>query len=128
VAPKKLSQLELRVMEVLWTRGPSSVREVQEQLPEATRPAYTTVQTLMYRLEGKKAVRRSGKSGNALIFEPTVSKISDQRHLIDQLLGLLGGKAQPLVAYLIDTGKLTLDDVHEAEQRLLELSRKTDEP
>jgi BlaI family penicillinase repressor len=124
VATQKLARLELKIMDVLWARGACSVREVQEQLPDA---AYTTVQTTLYRLEAKKAVRRTRKVGNAHIFEAVVSEATAQRSLIDDLLGLLGGRAQPLMAHLIDSGKLSLEDVREAERRLLALD-KTDKP
>jgi len=121
MAPR-LTKLELRIMDALWTRGPSSVREIQEALPEKDRPAYTTVQTMVYRLEAKKAVRRVKKVGNALIFEPSISRTTAQRRLIDDLLSLFG--TQPVVAHLIDTGKLTLKDVQEAERALRKLERK----
>jgi len=124
VAHAKLSRLELQIMEALWTCGPSAVREVQERFPEDTRPAYTTVQTMLYRLEAKKVVRRVKKIGNAHIFEATVSRASAQRRLIDDFLGLFGGRAQPVMAHLIQTGKLTLDDVREAERLLKELEQK----
>jgi len=124
VAQAKLSRLELQIMEALWTHGPSAVREVQEQFPEETRPAYTTVQTMLYRLEVKKVVRRVKKIGNAHIFEACVSRSSAQRRLIDDFLGLFGGRAQPVMAHLIQTGKLTLDDVREAERLLKQLEDK----
>ncbi len=121
MASTKLTKLELQIMEALWTCGPCAVREVQEQFPEASRPAYTTVQTVMYRLEGKKAARRTRKIGNAHIFEAAISRASVQRRLIDDFLGLFGGRAQPVMTHLIETGKLTLDDVREAERLLLAL-------
>ena len=124
MAPSRLTRLELQIMDALWTRGPSAVREVQEHFPEDGRPAYTTVQTMLYRLEGKKAVRRTKKIGNAHIFEAAVSRASAQRRLIDDFLGLFGGRAQPVMAHLVETGKLTLDDVREAERRLRELEEK----
>ena len=124
MAPAKLSKLELQIMEALWTHGPCAVREVQEQFPEESRPAYTTVQTMIYRLEAKKVVRRTRKIGNAHIFEAAVSRTSAQRRLIDDFLGLFGGRAQPVMAHLIQTGQLTLDDVREAERLLLELEEK----
>jgi predicted transcriptional regulator len=124
LAHPKLSRLELQIMEALWTHGPSAVREVQEQFPEETRPAYTTVQTMLYRLEAKKVVRRTKKIGNAHIFEAAVSRASAQRRLIDDFLSLFGGRAQPVMAHLIQTGKLTLDDVREAERLLKELEAK----
>ena len=120
----RLSKLELQIMDALWTRGASSVREIQEAFPEKDRPAYTTVQTMVYRLEAKKAVRRVKKIGNAHIFEATVSRAAAQRRLIDELLSFFGGRSQPVVAHLIEAGKLTLDDVQQAEQLLRSMSRK----
>ena len=128
MASAKLTKFELQIMEALWTCGPCAVREVQERFPEESRPAYTTVQTMLTRLETKKAVRRLKKIGNALIFEATISRASAQRRLVDDLLGLFGGRAQPVMAHLIETGKLTLDDVREAERLLQELDRKGKEP
>ena len=124
MATAKLTRLELQIMEALWTQGPCAVREVQERFPEEGRPAYTTVQTMLYRLEAKKVVRRIKKIGNAHIFEASVSRASAQRRLIDDFLGLFGGRAQPVMAHLIQTGKLTLDDVREAERLLRELEEK----
>jgi predicted transcriptional regulator len=124
MATAKLTRLELQIMEALWTCGPSAVREVQERFPEEGRPAYTTVQTMLYRLEAKKVVRRTKKIGNAHIFEAAVTRASAQRRLIDDFLGLFGGQAQPVMAHLIQAGKLTLDDVREAERLLRELEEK----
>lgn len=120
----RLTRLEMHVMEALWSKGASSVREIQGSFPAKDRPAYTTVQTLVYRLEAKKAVRRVKKIGNAHIFEATVSRAGAQHRLIDELLSYFGGKSQPVVACLIETGQLTLDDVREAEQLLKELEKK----
>ena len=120
----KLTKLELQVMEALWSNGPASVREIQESFPLKGRPAYTTVQTLVYRLEAKKAIRRVKKIGNAHIFEAAVTRAGAQHRLIDELLSLFGGKPQPVMARLIETGQLTLDDVKEAEQLLRELEKK----
>lgn len=120
----KLTKLELRIMEVLWSRQKASIREIQEAFPERDRPAYTTIQTMVYRLEGKKAVRRLGKIGNFHIFEPAVSRSAAQRRLIDDLLTLFGGRTQPVMAHLIESGKLTLEDVKEAERLLRSLARK----
>lgn len=122
--PPRLTKLELRIMDALWDRGSASVREIQEALPERNRPAYTTVQTMVYRLEAKKAVRRVKKVGNALIFEPQISRAAAQRRVIDELLSFFGGRTQPVVAHLIDTGRLTLEDVQEAERTLRKLERK----
>ena len=118
----RLTKLELRIMDALWTHGASSVREIQEALPDKDRPAYTTVQTMVYRLEAKQAVRRVKKVGNALIFEAQISRDSAQRRLIDELLSIFGGRTQPVMAHLIDAGKLTLKDVQEAERTLRKLS------
>src|SRR5574341_421838 len=108
-------------MDALWTRGALSVREIQEAFPDRDRPAYTTVQTMVYRLEAKKAVRRVKKIGNAHIFEAVVSRNAAQRRLIDDLLSFFGGRTQPVVAHLIEAGKLTLEDVQEAERTLKKL-------
>ena len=124
MALPKLTKLELQIMEALWSRGASSIREVQEAFPERDRPAYTTIQTTIYRLEAKKAVRRVKKISNAHIFEAVVSRNAAQRRLIDDLLGLFGGRTQPVMAHLIESGKLTLDDVQEAEKTLRDLAVK----
>ena len=124
MALPRLTKLELQVMDALWTRGASSVREIQEAFPEKDRPAYTTVQTIVYRLEGKKAIRRVKKIGNAHIFEAVVSRHAAQRRLIDELLSFFGGRTQPVMAHLIESGQLTLEDVQEAEQTLRRLARK----
>ena len=117
----KLSKLEHQIMDALWSRGAASVREVLEAFPEKGRPAYTTVQTMVYRLEEKGAIRRTKKIGNAHIFEAVISRASAQRRLIDELLAFFGGSSQPVVAHLIESGNLTLDDVKEAEQLLIKL-------
>jgi len=118
----RLSKLDMQIMETLWTRGASSVREIQEAFPERGRPAYTTVQTTVYRLEAKKAVRRVRKIGNAHLFDAMVSRAAAQRRLVDELLGLFGGRTQQVMAHLIESGKLTLDDIHDAERVLRTLS------
>src|SRR5579863_7274485 len=121
----KLSRLELRIMEMLWSKGPCSIRELQEAFPEKRRPAYTTVQTVVYRLEWKKAVRRAEKKiSNAHVFEPVISRNSVQHRMIDDLVGLFGGRALPIVTHLIDSGKLTPDEVREARKVLRDVSRK----
>jgi len=120
----KLTKLELKIMETLWTRGQASIREIQEEFPEKNRPAYTTVQTTVYRLEGKKALRRVKKVGNFHIFEAAISRHAAQRRLIDDLLALFGGSTQPVIAHLIESGKLTLADVKEAEKTLRKLEKK----
>jgi predicted transcriptional regulator len=120
----KLTKFELQIMEALWTRSHASIREIQESFPEKGRPAYTTIQTTVYRLEGKKAVRRIKKVGNFHVFEATVSRDAAQRKLVDDLLALFGGSTQPVMAHLIESGKLTLEDVKEAEKILRRLARK----
>jgi predicted transcriptional regulator len=120
----KLTKLEMQIMEALWSNGPGSVREIQESFPAKDRPAYTTVQTLVYRLEAKNAIRRVKKIGNAHIFEAAVSRSGAEHRLIDELLSFFGGRSQPVMARLIETGQLTLDDVREAEQLLRELEKK----
>lgn len=120
----KLTKLELQIMESLWSRGSASIREIQEAFPEKKRPAYTTIQTTVYRLEAKEAVRRVRKVGNFHIFEAAVSRNAAQRKLIDDLLSLFGGRTQPVMAHLIESGKLTLRDVKEAEKLLRKLARK----
>src|SRR5579862_9945329 len=114
MATPKLSRLELRIMETLWTRGPSSIRELQEAFPEDERPAYTTVQTVVYRLEFKKAIRRTSKISNAHVFEAVVSRNAARNRMIDELLALFGGKPMPIVAHLIGSGRLTPEEVREA--------------
>src|SRR3954464_285116 len=126
MALPKLTKLELQIMEALWSRGPSSIREIQEAFPERNRPAYTTVQTTVYRLETKKALRRVKKISNAHIFEAVVSRQAAQRRLIDELLGLFGGRTQPVMAHLIESGRLTLEDVREAERALRQIQKKSE--
>ena len=111
-------------MDALWAHGPASVREVQETFPEPDRPAYTTVQTTMYRLEAKRAIRRVRKISNAHIFEAVISRTAAHRRLIDDLLSVFGGRSQPVMAHLIEAGKLTLEDLREAEKTLKRLGRK----
>jgi BlaI family penicillinase repressor len=120
----KLTKLELQIMEALWTQGEASIREIQENFPEMKRPAYTTIQTTVYRLETKKAVRRVKKVGNFHVFEAAVSRNAAQRRLIDDLMALFDGRTQPVMAHLIESGKLTLEDVKEAEKLLRQLERK----
>ena len=124
MALPKLTKIELRIMEALWNAGTSSVREIQEALPARNRPAYTTVQTMVYRLEAKGAVRRVKKIGNAHVFEAAISRDSAQRRLVDELLSFFGGRTQPVMAHLIESGRLSLDDVKDAEKALRRLSRK----
>jgi BlaI family transcriptional regulator, penicillinase repressor len=120
----KLTKLELQIMETLWTQGACSVRELHEAFPERGRPAFTTVQTTVYRLEGKKALRRTKRISNANIFEAVVSRDDAQSRLIDDLLALFGGRTKPVMAHLIQSGKLSLDDIKEAEQAVRKLARK----
>lgn len=122
MALPKLTKLELQIMEALWTHGPCSVREIQEAFPAKKRPAYTTVQTTVYRLEAKKVLRRTRKIATALIFEASVSRDAAQRRLVDELLDLFGGKSRPIMAHLIESGALTVEDVREAEKTLLKLA------
>jgi BlaI family transcriptional regulator, penicillinase repressor len=120
----KLSKLEHQIMEALWAHGSLAVRQIQESFPERERPAYTTVQTMVYRLEAKEAVRRVKKIGNALIFEATVTRMAAHRRLIDDLLTFFGGRGQPVVAHLVEAGKLTLEDIQEAEQMIRRQSKR----
>lgn len=124
MAAPKISKLELKIMETLWTRGESSIRELHDAFPEKSRPAYTTVQTIVYRLEAKGVVNRVRKVGNFHIFAADVSRDVAQRRLVDDLLALFGGRTQPVMAHLIESGKLTLEDVKEAERTLRSLERK----
>ena len=124
MANTRLSKLELRIMETLWARGNASIREIQETFPEKRRPAYTTIQTTVYRLEAKNAVRRVKKVGNFHVFEPTVSREVAQRKLIDDFLALFGGRIQPVMAHLIESGKLTAADIKEAEKTLRKLEEE----
>ena len=120
--PPKLSKLELKVMEALWAHGPSSIREVQERFPLKSRPAYTTIQTTVSRLEAKKAVSRVKKIGGAHIYDALVSRESAHRRLVDDFLALFGGRAQPIMAHFVRAGKLTLDDVQRVERHLRALA------
>ena len=119
----KLTKLELRILEALWAQGKASIREIQESFPEP-RPAYTTIQTTVYRLEKKKAVRRVRKISNAHIFEPTVPRDAARLRLLDEILGFFGGRALPMMAQFAEAGKLSLDDVRELEKTLQELERR----
>lgn len=111
----RLTRLELQILEILWTQGKASIREIQEAFPEP-RPAYTTVQTTVYRLETKQAVRRAHKISNAHIFEPLVERRDARRRLLDEVLSLFGGRALPMMAQLVEAGKLTRDDLREIEK------------
>ena len=123
----KLSKLEMQIMDVLWSAGPSAIREVQESFGAKNRPAYTTVQTMVYRLEAKKALRRARKIGNAHIFEAVISRDAAQRRLVDEFLSIFGGRMQPVMAHLIEAGNLTSKDVSDAEKLLRDLSKKRKE-
>jgi len=120
----KLTPLEMQIMEALWTRGVCSVREIHETFPEKGRPAYTTIQTTVYRMEGKKAVRCVKRISNANIFEAAISRDAAQNRLVDDLLKMFGGRPKPVMARLVESGKLTLDDIKEAEDALRRLTRK----
>ena len=113
----KLSRLDLQILDVLWARGQASVREIQEGFPEP-RPAYTTVQTTVYRLEAKGALRRTRKIGNAHIFEPLVARDVARHRLLDTILSFFGGRPQPMMQQLVEAGKLTLDDVRDLEKAI----------
>ncbi len=125
MAKPRITRFELQLLERLWKLGAASVREIQESLPEQDRPAYTTVQTMIYRLEEKGAVRRVKRIGNAHVFEPVVTRKAVHRRLIDEFLDLFGGSAAPVMAHLVESGKLTLADVREAEEALRRLEKKS---
>ena len=120
----KLSKLELQIMEVLWNNGPTAIREIQESFGPKNRPAYTTVQTMVDRLEAKKALRRARKIGNAHVFEALITRDAARARLVDEFLSLFGGRMQPVMAQLIEAGNLTAKDVADAEKLLKELSAK----
>jgi BlaI family penicillinase repressor len=124
LADNKLSKLEFQIMEALWSRGDLSIREIQETFPVKRVPAYTTIQTTVYRMEAKEIVRRVKKVGNFHIFAAAISREAAQRRLIDDLLGFFGGSSQPVMAHLIESGKLSLEDVKEAEKALQKMARK----
>ena len=119
----RLTRLELQILEALWARGNASIREIQEAFPEP-RPAYTTIQTTVYRLEQKGAVRRTRKISNAHLFEPLVERDVARHRLLDEILSLFGGRAQPMMAQLVDAGKLTLDDVRDLEESIRKRERQ----
>ncbi len=119
----KLSKLEFQIMETLWNGNECSIREIQEAFPAKKRPAYTTIQTTVYRMEAKKIVQRLRKVGNFHVFAPAISRQAAQRRLLDEILGFFGGSGQPVMAHLIETGKLSLDDVKEAEKLLRSQSK-----
>jgi predicted transcriptional regulator len=123
MAGPKLSKLEMLIMESLWTRGEASIREMLEDFPKKKKPGYTTVQTTVYRMEAKKAVRRVRKVGNFHIFAAAVTREAAQRRLVDELLAMFGGRSRPVMAHLIDAGKLTLEDLEFAEKTLKEAEK-----
>jgi predicted transcriptional regulator len=123
VAPR-LAKLELRIMETFWTRGECSIRDIQESFPEDERPAYTTIQTTVYRMEGKKILRRVRKVGNFHVFAASITRDAAQRRFVDDLLAIFGGRSQPVMAHLIESGKLTIEDIREAEKTIKKLSSK----
>lgn len=114
----KLTKLELQIMDALWRQGAISIREIQEAFPEKKRPAYTTIQTTVYRMEKKQLLRRVKKIGNAHIFEAMVTRYAAQRRFVDELLSLFDGRIQPVMAHLVESGQLTIEDVREAEKAL----------
>ena len=120
----RLSNREAQIMEMLWTLGEASIREIQDGFPAKKRPGYTTVQTMVYRMEAKGAVRRARKVGNFHIFAPAVSRNVAQRRLVDELLVTFGGRSRPVMVHMIESGKLTLEDVKEAEKMLRKLAGK----
>jgi predicted transcriptional regulator len=126
MAQPKLSKLELQILEALWSHGKAAIREIQEAFPKP-RPAYTTIQTTVYRLEGKKAVRRVRKIGNADIFEPILPRDVTRNRLLDEILGFFGGRPQPMMAQLAEAGKLTLEDVRELEDTIRRLDHRKKE-
>jgi BlaI family transcriptional regulator, penicillinase repressor len=127
--PTKLTKLELQILEVLWRHGKAAIREIQEGFPDP-QPAYTTIQTTVYRLEGKHAVRRVRKIGNADIFEPVIARDVARHRLLDEILSFFGGRAQPMMTQLAEYGKLTIDDVRELEKTIKkrDLERKAAKP
>jgi BlaI family penicillinase repressor len=127
MAEARLSRLEIQIMETLWKRGEASIREMQEDFPEKKRPGYTTVQTMVYRMEAKKVLRRVRKVGNFHLFQAAVSRDAVQRRLVDDLLAMFGGQSRPVVSHLIEAGKLTLEDVKYAEKTLKRL-KEGDKP
>ena len=128
MALPRLSNLEMRIMEALWASGELSTREIHEAFPAKNRPAYTTVQTMVHRLEAKKALRRVKKIATAFIFEAAIPRDAARRRLIDDFLAVFGGETQPIMTHLIEAGKLTLEDVQDAEKHLREISKKGRKP
>ena len=123
--PPKLSKLEFQIMETLWDKNECSIREIQDAFPAKKKPAYTTIQTTVYRMETKGVVHRMRKVGNFHMFAPAITRDAAQRRLIDDILALFGGRGQPVMAHLIETGKLSLDDVKDAERLLRNQSKES---
>lgn len=121
----KLTRLELEIMQYVWELGEAAVREIQEAIPAVKRPAYTTVQTILMRLEEKGAVRRTRKIGNAYLFEPAITRKRVYERLIGELLDLFGGSPEPMVSHLVESGKLTLEDLKHAEEQLKRIGKKS---
>lgn len=121
---RRLTKLEFQIMEILWARGECAIRDILESLPGKHRPAYTTIQTTVYRMEAKGFVHRAKKVGNVHVFSASISRDSAERRLIDELLSIFGGRSKPVMAHLIESGKLSLEDVKEAERTLRRLARK----
>jgi BlaI family transcriptional regulator, penicillinase repressor len=124
MAMPKLTKLEMQIMETLWSQGALSIREITDAFPKKDRPAYTTIQTTVVRLEGKKALRRSRKISNAYLYEAVITRGGAQGRLIDDLLGMFGGRTQPVMAHLAESGKLTMEDVLQTEELLRKLAGK----
>ena len=124
MALPRLSNLEMQIMEAVWEHGPSSIRDIMERLPGKKRPAYTTVQTMVVRLEAKKALKRARKVATAHIFEAVIPRDAARRRLIDDFLAVFGGEPRPIMAHLVEAGKLTLDDVQEAEKHIREFQKR----
>jgi BlaI family transcriptional regulator, penicillinase repressor len=124
LATPNLSKLEFQIMEALWAKSETSLREIQESFQAKQRPAYTTIQTTVYRMEAKGIVRRVRKVGNFHVFAAAITRDAAQSRLIDDLLALFGGRSQPVMAHLIESGKLSLADVKEAEKALRQLTLK----
>jgi predicted transcriptional regulator len=119
----KLSKLELQIMEVLWSQGECCIRDILDTFPARKKPAYTTIQTTVYRLAAKKALRRSRRVGNVHVFEPLIARSAAQRKLVDEFLSLFGGRAQPLMTHLVESGRLSIEDLKEAQKAFARLSR-----
>src|SRR6185312_1910455 len=128
MALPRLSNLEMQIMEAVWEHGPSSIRDIMERLPGKKRPAYTTVQTMVVRLEAKKALKRARKVATAHIFEAVIPRDAARRRLIDDFLAIFGGEPKPIMIHLVEAGKLTLDDVRAAEKHIRELKKREGKP